>query len=509
MANRSKCLTMVLVTLFCFVSLGKAADEGLVAYYSFDEGEGNALHDLSGKGNDGVIHGAKWVEGMYGKALEFDGVDDYVSIGNKDLLKFGSATDFSIELLVKPKGDSLAFIIGDEYGVKPYPGYGIFYRYKDEFNFVLADGPNFMNVPAGSMGSSLNKWTYLVAVADRDGDGYLYINGDLVSSANVSKIGNINHDYNFEIGRRNTGTQYFKGTIDEVHIYNRILTKEEIFQNIISKVETKIAQLNKEKIKTTPIEKIVASAKDILKKKGYNAAIKQVQEALSKVDEMWNTFQNYHNLKKEVEAKFEQLKKEGLDVSSMEDSLSKAKNALGEKGDIKLAQQLVSEAKLKTDKTWLVYQDIEKARKVVTEVKEIGCDTSDAEDKIKDAVNALNKRNYDLVKQYAQEAISRAGKADCGKFSIRDLTALADRYDGRKIKVSGEVRNIEIMYGEGYKFTVDDGTGSMVVEYEGSMQGIDEGDNIGVKGVFSLNKKVVVADKVEKSLLKALIDKLF
>ena len=34
-----------------------AAQQGLAAHYSFDEGSGTAVHDLSGNGNDGVIHG--------------------------------------------------------------------------------------------------------------------------------------------------------------------------------------------------------------------------------------------------------------------------------------------------------------------------------------------------------------------------------------------------------------------------------------------------------------------
>ena len=60
------------------------SEKELVAYYSFDEGEGNVLHDLSGNGNDGTIYGAKWVDGKYGKALEFDGRNNYVDCGDEN-----------------------------------------------------------------------------------------------------------------------------------------------------------------------------------------------------------------------------------------------------------------------------------------------------------------------------------------------------------------------------------------------------------------------------------------
>ena len=55
--------------------------DGLVGAWHFDEGQGNIAHDSSGNNNHGTIYGAKWVDGKFGKALEFDGVDDYVEIG--------------------------------------------------------------------------------------------------------------------------------------------------------------------------------------------------------------------------------------------------------------------------------------------------------------------------------------------------------------------------------------------------------------------------------------------
>ena len=56
------------------------SDEGLVAEWHFDEGAGSVVEDSSGNGNDGVIYGATWVEGKFGKALSFDGVDDNLEV---------------------------------------------------------------------------------------------------------------------------------------------------------------------------------------------------------------------------------------------------------------------------------------------------------------------------------------------------------------------------------------------------------------------------------------------
>lgn len=60
--------------------LKKPTREGLVAHWSFDDGEGEIAKDSSGNGNHGKVHGAKWVEGKTGRALQLDGVNDYVEI---------------------------------------------------------------------------------------------------------------------------------------------------------------------------------------------------------------------------------------------------------------------------------------------------------------------------------------------------------------------------------------------------------------------------------------------
>ena len=74
----------VLVAVFVMVGLASPAiaqavsDAVLIMH--FDEGSGTIAKDESGHGNDGTIHGATWTTGISGKALNFDGVDDYVRI---------------------------------------------------------------------------------------------------------------------------------------------------------------------------------------------------------------------------------------------------------------------------------------------------------------------------------------------------------------------------------------------------------------------------------------------
>ena len=74
-----------------------------IALYPFDEGSGSVVHDASGHGNDGKIYGARWTdEGINGKALKFDGVEDHIKVPHSPGLNLTDT--YTIEAWVKGKG---------------------------------------------------------------------------------------------------------------------------------------------------------------------------------------------------------------------------------------------------------------------------------------------------------------------------------------------------------------------------------------------------------------------
>jgi len=210
---------------------------GLVAYWSFDEGSGNIAYDASGKGNHGTIYGAKWSQGKTGSGLSFDGVDDYVNAGEGGgTLDFGTG-DFSIEFWINYKGTTIinrepGGIVCKTASMTNSPGFCV------EITTYGGDGTNYgiiFTTTNGAWGTGNlelqgaflpNIWYHVVGVR-RGSTWTIYKNGAYAISETKAGIGvNVDNDQNLLIGYR-PGV-YLNGLIDEVRIYNRALSPEEI-----------------------------------------------------------------------------------------------------------------------------------------------------------------------------------------------------------------------------------------------------------------------------------------
>src|SRR5205814_6427116 len=74
---------------------------GLVAAYSFDDGSGTTVTDLSGNGNTGTITGATWSSlGKFSNGLRFDGISNWVTVNDSDSLDL--AGGMTLEAWVYP-----------------------------------------------------------------------------------------------------------------------------------------------------------------------------------------------------------------------------------------------------------------------------------------------------------------------------------------------------------------------------------------------------------------------
>ncbi len=200
-----------------------AGNPALVAAYSFNEGAGATLADLSGNGHAGAIVNAAWsTAGKFGDALSFNGTDALVNIPDANSLHL--TTGMTLEAWVEPTAAA-----SDWRDV----------IYKGDDNYYLEASSLSTGVPAAgaTVGSSdasasdtrvlpTNAWSFLTETYDGT-KLLLYVNG--VQAAAVPLSGSLATSTSLlQIGGDSLYGQYFQGLIDNVRIYNAALTAAEI-----------------------------------------------------------------------------------------------------------------------------------------------------------------------------------------------------------------------------------------------------------------------------------------
>ena len=237
----AKVLRMMALSMICglllLCSSAYAQDyvkEGLVSYWRFDEGSGTVVKDSAGKNHGKLVHGATWVEdGRKGRALSFDGTDDYVECGNDASLNFGLG-DFTIEAWIK-----FTTIPANWFGMIYCKGYC---REVNQFHFAIT-GSNY-KAKAGKLCFGINKgirykhftvfsgdklndgeWHHVSVAVDRDAYATLFIDGQKDASIHIGSISaqSMSNSKTGRIGSISKKHYHFNGVIDEVRIYNRVV----------------------------------------------------------------------------------------------------------------------------------------------------------------------------------------------------------------------------------------------------------------------------------------------
>jgi len=233
--------TFLLILIVFFLNtvniFADSLNEGLVAYYPFN---GNA-DDETGNGYDGEVFGAKLTEDRFGnsnQAYSFDGINDYIDISSLEI--FGTVTvsawisnyqnndtdNFSGSIILADQ--SYHLLVGSENLVQVFTKAG-----KDcgsTWNNWDNGGLSYqdMNVFNGN-------WHNIVWSRDSSGNESLYIDGIKKAFANYSSGTYPSCSCGKFIGiakSKCSGTiwGYSTGNIDDIRIYNRVLSEFDIQQ---------------------------------------------------------------------------------------------------------------------------------------------------------------------------------------------------------------------------------------------------------------------------------------
>ena len=200
---------------------------GLVGFWKFDEGSASTAADSSGNNLHGTIAGnPARVDGPAGYALQFDGDGDYVDFGNDSSLNITNQITVTAWIKVDAFDCEYQAIITKGDGSWRLQRNGT----KGSIEFACT-GAFVPGALVGSLFGSVNlddgRWHHIAGIYDGSMI-CLYVDGehDIASDADGSIEVN---DYNVFIGANaEKPDRNFKGSIDEVRIYNYALSAEEV-----------------------------------------------------------------------------------------------------------------------------------------------------------------------------------------------------------------------------------------------------------------------------------------
>ena len=228
-------------TLFAFVlcSIGIAQvpeyvpSEGLVAWYNLD---GNGIDEATNQLH-GSVQGAVSCQNRFGaesKAMEFDGVDDRVELPNNDAFNVGEVSVSlwflapSFEEFSQDQAELISKQIGTGWGSDLEVGVGLPFANStgQVYSQHRLGGMNHRVLAFESSGVQPGVWHHLVYTHGFS-EAKFYLNGTLIHSE--SSLGTFSsNSMPVWIGARPSGAHYFSGQIDELGLWNRILTAQEI-----------------------------------------------------------------------------------------------------------------------------------------------------------------------------------------------------------------------------------------------------------------------------------------
>jgi chitodextrinase len=212
-------------------TLASTTVPGLVAAYAFDDGSGGTATDSSGFGNHGVIANAAWtIAGRYGNALAFNGTNSWVTVNDSAPLHLTSGMTLEawvFPLTLPAPGCSTPNCAWRDILIKETDRYYIEassdLNQQPEAGGIFASGKHIVFAPAPL---SIAAWTHLALTYDAAAVR-LYVNAALVA-ASPQPAPLTTSTEPLRIGGDSVFGQFFNGTIDEVRVYNRALTAEEI-----------------------------------------------------------------------------------------------------------------------------------------------------------------------------------------------------------------------------------------------------------------------------------------
>jgi len=210
-------------------------EEGIVAGLSLDENiDENSMAEIFGE--------TRWVDGVDGLAMEFDGEGEYIFLPDAD--NFDLTEEASIEVWIFPYTNIAAAGIVHKGVEEDYSdeSYSLQYNQAGQVAIIITNNAGTATYVLSNEGLlSTNEWHHIVAAWDLT-EVYLYIDGDLVTNRQIYSNGWVselpadfaparNTDGGLMIGSQIPLNYRFDGIIDNVLLYDRVIDASEVAEH--------------------------------------------------------------------------------------------------------------------------------------------------------------------------------------------------------------------------------------------------------------------------------------
>ncbi len=198
--------------------------QDLISYWSFNNLDARDDHST----NQGTLYGVTSVSSSLGPyAYRFDGINDYIDMGDVSKLDFDVSDSFSISAWIITTADGVVV------NKRRYPG-----TFEEGYGLWVSSGKLYFNLEGvnnegvaimGTTTITNNYWRHIVAVRDVGEDKlYIYVDGNLDATPVTDTIvSTLTGTEPFRLGKHNMGG-YFNNIIDEVGVWNRALSPSEV-----------------------------------------------------------------------------------------------------------------------------------------------------------------------------------------------------------------------------------------------------------------------------------------
>ncbi|MBP9687563.1 hypothetical protein KBD68_02805, partial [Candidatus Woesebacteria bacterium] len=232
---------------------------GPIGWWKFDDCQGTTAYDSSGNGNNATLTYSllpytqvgtctsgtasdAWYGGASGRfngSIAIDVNSDSISMGDLSLFSFERTTPFSVSVWIKTSTDAAMNLVGKQDSADPYTGWslqtgGLGFVY---FQMINTFATNHLEVKTPFTYSD-NVWHHIVATYSGNSSPsgiHIYVDGkdktleteyDLLSASIVNSIP-------LTVGSRNLVGQEYSGLVDDVRIYNYVLSSSQV-KNIMN-----------------------------------------------------------------------------------------------------------------------------------------------------------------------------------------------------------------------------------------------------------------------------------